>query len=155
MYEGAENALSKVPEVTLGFWIIKILATMYAASGYELLKSLKASGGGEDWGALAVAFLVSTITAFVAVKWLLGYIQTHRFTGFAIYRIILGIPSCDRPVAALVEALEKAGPKMGLNRQLSALLVLKWLSARSERRGLFVRIVFLTSLADTSFMYRV
>jgi undecaprenyl-diphosphatase len=91
MYEGAENALSKVPEVTLGFWIIKILATMYAASGYELLKSLKASGGGEDWGALAVAFLVSTITAFVAVKWLLGYIQTHRFTGFAIYRIILGI----------------------------------------------------------------
>ena len=44
---------------------------------------------------------------------------------------------------------------MGLNRQLSALLVLKWLSARSERRGLFVRIVFLTSLADTSFMYRV
>ena len=27
MYEGAKNALSKVPEVTLGFWIIKILAT--------------------------------------------------------------------------------------------------------------------------------
>ena len=62
---------------------------MYAASGYELLKSLKAGGEGEDWGALAVAFLVST--AFVAVKWLLGYIQTHRFTGFAIYRILLGI----------------------------------------------------------------
>jgi undecaprenyl-diphosphatase len=67
------------------------IPTMYAASGYELLKSLKAGGGREDWGALAVAFLVSTITAFVAVKWLLGYIQTHRFTGFAIYRIVLGL----------------------------------------------------------------
>jgi undecaprenyl-diphosphatase len=64
---------------------------MYAASGYELLKSLKAGVGREDWGALAVAFLVSTTTAFVAVKWLLGYTRTHRFTGFAIYRIVLGI----------------------------------------------------------------
>jgi undecaprenyl-diphosphatase len=26
----------------------------------------------------------------VAVKWLLGYIQTHRFTLFAVYRIVLG-----------------------------------------------------------------
>ena len=27
MYEGAKNALSKVPEVTLAFWVIKIVAT--------------------------------------------------------------------------------------------------------------------------------
>jgi undecaprenyl-diphosphatase len=64
---------------------------MYAASGYELLKTLKDGSGQENWGALVVAFLVSTITAFVAVKWLLGYIQTHRFTAFAIYRLVLGI----------------------------------------------------------------
>jgi undecaprenyl-diphosphatase len=30
------------------------------------------------------------ITAFIAVKWLLGYIQTNKFTIFAVYRIILG-----------------------------------------------------------------
>ena len=24
------------------------------------------------------------------VKWLLGYIRNHRYTGFAVYRIILG-----------------------------------------------------------------
>ena len=41
--------------------------------------------------ALAVAFIVSTITAFVAVKWLLRYIQTHTFTVFAIYRVLLGV----------------------------------------------------------------
>ena len=40
---------------------------------------------------LAVGFVVSAVVAFVAVKWLLGYIRTHRFTPFAIYRIVLGV----------------------------------------------------------------
>jgi undecaprenyl-diphosphatase len=31
------------------------------------------------------------VVAFVAVKWLLRYIQTHRFTVFAWYRIALGV----------------------------------------------------------------
>ena len=71
------------------------IPTMFAASGYELLKVLKAGPplqgmAHEDWGALAIAFVVSTLTAFVAVKWLLGFIRTHRYTPFAIYRIIAG-----------------------------------------------------------------
>ncbi len=67
------------------------IPTMFAASGYELLKASKAGAGHEDWGSLAIAFVVSTVTAFVAVKWLLGYIRTHRFTPFAIYRIVVGL----------------------------------------------------------------
>ena len=67
------------------------IPTMFAASGYELLKTLKSDGAHEDWSALAIAFVVSLVTAFVAVKWLLGYIRTHRFTAFAVYRIVLGI----------------------------------------------------------------
>ena len=68
------------------------IPTMFAASGYELLKAMKADGGvHEDWSALGIAFFVSLVTAFVAVKWLLGYIRTHRFTPFAVYRIVLGI----------------------------------------------------------------
>lgn len=67
------------------------IPTMYAASGYELLKTFKDGGAaGEDWTALAIAFVVSTIVAFVAVKWLLSYIQSNRFTLFAVYRIIFG-----------------------------------------------------------------
>ncbi|HET7663175.1 MAG TPA: undecaprenyl-diphosphate phosphatase [Rhodanobacteraceae bacterium] len=67
------------------------IPTMYAATGYELLKVLH--GGHavhENWTALGVGFVVSLITAFIAVKWLLGYIRTHTFTPFAIYRIVLG-----------------------------------------------------------------
>jgi undecaprenyl-diphosphatase len=66
------------------------IPTMYAASAHELLKALKAGGGGENWTDLGIAFVVSTVTAFIAVKWLLRYIQSHRFTWFAIYRIVVG-----------------------------------------------------------------
>jgi undecaprenyl-diphosphatase len=64
---------------------------MFAATGYELLDLIGEGGAAhEDWGALAIAFAASAITAFVAVKWLLRYIQSHRFTAFAVYRLIFG-----------------------------------------------------------------
>ena len=44
----------------------------------------------QDWGQLAVAFTASAVTAFISVKWLLRYIQSHRFTAFAVYRAVLG-----------------------------------------------------------------
>ena len=67
------------------------IPTMYAATGYELLKVVKSDGAAhEDWFALIVGFIVSIIVAFAAVKWLLHYIRSHRFTAFAIYRILLG-----------------------------------------------------------------
>jgi len=66
------------------------IPTMYAASGKLLWDAYKHGSGGENWGELGIAFVVSTITAFLVVKWLIRYIQTHRFTSFAIYRIILG-----------------------------------------------------------------
>ena len=68
------------------------IPTMFAATFYELLSMLKDGAiGGEDWGALAVAFIASMITAFISVKWLLRYIQSHRFTAFAVYRLVLGV----------------------------------------------------------------
>ncbi|MFT3789709.1 MAG: undecaprenyl-diphosphate phosphatase [Rudaea sp.] len=75
------------------------IPTMFAASGYELLKATKAGEGHEDWGALALGFVVSMVVAFAAVKWLLGFIRTHRFTPFALYRIALGITLLAVPFA--------------------------------------------------------
>ena len=67
------------------------IPTMFAATGYELLDVLgNGEAAHEDWGLLAIAFTASAITAFVAVKWLLHYIQSHRFTAFAVYRFVLG-----------------------------------------------------------------
>jgi len=67
------------------------IPTMFAASGYELYKNLGHTGAHEDWSLLGIAFAVSCVTAFVAVKWLLDYIRTHTFTAFAWYRIALGL----------------------------------------------------------------
>ena len=67
------------------------IPTMFAATGYEFLSMLKHGGSaGEDWAALGLACVASAATAFVAVKWLLRYIQSHRFTAFAWYRVALG-----------------------------------------------------------------
>ena len=40
---------------------------------------------------MAIGFVVSGVVAFIAVKWLLRYVQSHRFTVFAWYRIVLGV----------------------------------------------------------------
>ena len=67
------------------------IPTMFAASGYALLETvLEGTAGDEDWLGLAVAFAAATATGFATVRWLLGYIATHRFTPFAWYRIGLG-----------------------------------------------------------------
>ncbi|MFT3927260.1 MAG: undecaprenyl-diphosphate phosphatase [Myxococcales bacterium] len=67
------------------------IPTMYAASAYALLKQLKHGVGQENWADLGLGFVVSTVTAFVVVKWLMKYIQTHTFNVFAVYRILFGI----------------------------------------------------------------
>ena len=65
------------------------IPTMFAATGYEFLK-VRGRSAGEDWPALIIGFVVSLVVAFIAVKWLLRYVQSHRFTVFAWYRIVLG-----------------------------------------------------------------
>ncbi|MDA3914320.1 undecaprenyl-diphosphate phosphatase [Oleiagrimonas sp.] len=79
-------------EAATEFAFLVGIPTMYAATGYELFKTLH--GPREvhvQWGDLVVGFVISAVVAFIAVKWLLGYIRSHRFTPFAIYRIALGI----------------------------------------------------------------
>jgi undecaprenyl-diphosphatase len=68
------------------------IPTMFAATGYELLKAAHSGEPvHENWTALAVSFVISAIVAFISVKWLLRYIQSHRFTIFAWYRIVFGV----------------------------------------------------------------
>ncbi|HEY9253264.1 MAG TPA: undecaprenyl-diphosphate phosphatase [Stenotrophomonas sp.] len=68
------------------------IPTMFAASGYAFLELFKHGQiGNEDWLDVGVAFAAAVVTGFAVVKWLLGYIKTHRFTVFAVYRIVLGV----------------------------------------------------------------
>lgn len=74
------------------FAFIVGIPTMFAATAYEAY-DLYADGeiGQENWTELGIGFVVSAVVAFIAVKWLLHYIQTHRFTPFAWYRIVVGV----------------------------------------------------------------
>jgi undecaprenyl-diphosphatase len=68
------------------------IPTMFAATAYEAL-DLYQSGeaADENWTELGVGFVVSAVVAFLAVKWLLRYVQTHNFNPFGWYRIVLGV----------------------------------------------------------------
>lgn len=67
--------------------------TLLAAGGYELASALKKDPGAvqDEWGMLLLGTLVSAVTAFLAVKWLLGYLQKNTFVAFGWYRIALGL----------------------------------------------------------------
>jgi undecaprenyl-diphosphatase len=67
------------------------IPTMFAATAYEFLKVRGVTSVSEDWTSFGIAFVVSGLVAFASVKWLLRYIQTHRFTVFAWYRIAAGV----------------------------------------------------------------
>jgi len=65
--------------------------TLLSAGGYKFLKAWKhGEVAGENWGAILLATAVAAIMAFIAVKWLLRFVQTHTFVAFGWYRIILG-----------------------------------------------------------------
>lgn len=69
------------------------IPTMLAAGAYEAFKELRRppATGGEDWGLLLLGFIASGVVSFIAVRWLLRYIQTHTFIAFGWYRIALAL----------------------------------------------------------------
>jgi len=73
------------------FSFLVSIPTMLAAGGLEMVKELRHPADvPENWKLLVLATIVSAVVSFAAVKWLLRYVQTHTFTGFGWYRIILG-----------------------------------------------------------------
>jgi len=69
------------------------IPTMLAAGGWKILKALRhgADAAPENWGLLLLSAVVAAVVSFIAVKWLLRYVQTHTFSAFGWYRIALGV----------------------------------------------------------------
>jgi undecaprenyl-diphosphatase len=81
------------PEATEFSFLVSI-PTMLAAGGYEMFKSLHhpaIDAPHENWPMVLLATVVAAVVSFIAVKWLLRYVQTHTFIAFGIYRIIVGL----------------------------------------------------------------
>jgi undecaprenyl-diphosphatase len=88
-------------EAALEFSFFLSIPTMFAACGYDLLKTLKPHQTSDAiapltmtphlWIVLAIGFAVAFVVAFGVVAWFLRWVRRHGFTPFAIYRIVLGI----------------------------------------------------------------
>jgi undecaprenyl-diphosphatase len=67
------------------------IPTLMAAGGFKILSAYKDGKlADENWNMVALGTVVSAIAAFVVVKWLIRFVQSHTFNGFAWYRIVLG-----------------------------------------------------------------
>ncbi len=71
------------------FSFLLAIPTVAAAAGYDLLKSAHSISG--HFGILLIGFIVSFIAAWFSIRFLLSYVQTHRFTSFGWYRIAISI----------------------------------------------------------------
>jgi undecaprenyl-diphosphatase len=68
------------------------IPTMLAAGGWKIFKALHHHAGPqENWGLLLLGAAVAAAVSFIAVKWLLRYVQTHTFTLFGYYRMVLAL----------------------------------------------------------------
>jgi undecaprenyl-diphosphatase len=85
----------------LEFSFFLSIPTMVAATGYDLLKTLRPKDGGtalgampsngHEWTILIIGFVVAFIVALGVVAWFMNWVRRRGFTPFAIYRILLGI----------------------------------------------------------------
>ncbi len=68
------------------------IPTMLAAGALKIFDQIREpSAPAENWSMLALGCIVSAIVSFIAVKWLLHYVQGHTFDSFGVYRIILAV----------------------------------------------------------------
>jgi len=94
---GQLAGMSRASALEFSFFLS--IPTMVAATGYDLLKSLRHSAANpigtgnidaHDWVLLAIGFVVSFLVAYMSVAWFMAWVRKHGFVPFAVYRIIVG-----------------------------------------------------------------
>jgi undecaprenyl-diphosphatase len=95
---GQLAGMSRAAALEFSFFVS--IPTMVAATGYDLLKSLRGKGtnpigvsqiDSHGWIVLAIGFVVSFVVAYGSVAWFMAWVRKHGFVPFAIYRIVIGI----------------------------------------------------------------
>jgi undecaprenyl-diphosphatase len=77
-------------KVAAEFSFFLAIPTLVGAAGYSLYKE-RALLSMADLPLFGVGFVVSFIAAWLCIRWLLKFIATHDFVGFAYYRIAFGL----------------------------------------------------------------
>lgn len=80
--------LSRAAVVEFSFLLA--IPTIAAAAVYDLYKSATVIPAG-GWSVLATGFIVSFISALIAVKFFIAFVRSRTLTAFGVYRIILAL----------------------------------------------------------------
>jgi len=80
--------LSRKAATDFSFYLA--IPTLIGAGAYSLVKE-RALLSAADLPLFGVGLLFSFVSAWLCVRWLLRFISTHNFNGFAWYRIVFGI----------------------------------------------------------------
>ncbi len=82
------SGLSRKAATEFSFFLA--IPTMFAATIWDLLQNYQHLLPG-DAAALALSFAVSFVVAWLAIRWLLGFVATHTLRPFGWYRLVVGI----------------------------------------------------------------
>jgi len=85
---GVVNGYNKKQATEFSFLLA--VPTMCAATGYDLLKT-SAQIAGPEWILLGLGGVVAFISAWIAVKLFVWFVEAYGFAFFGYYRIVLGI----------------------------------------------------------------
>lgn len=85
---GLISGLSRSQAVEFSFFLA--VPTMFAATGYDLLKS-GLNFSSQEYQILFTGCIFSFLAALLAVKFFLEFVKKHDFTAFAVYRIALAV----------------------------------------------------------------
>ena len=72
------------------FAFLMSIPVMLAAGGYQMLDLIKMPNLVNFLLPLAVGFVVAAIVGWLAVRWLLGYLNKHSLNIFAVYCAVIG-----------------------------------------------------------------
>ena len=95
---GQTAGLSRAAALEFSFFVS--IPTIFAATGYDLLKTLRPDSDtaalaavsitAHQWLTLTIGFISSFFVAWAVVAWFMAWVRRRGFIPFAVYRIILG-----------------------------------------------------------------
>lgn len=99
---GQVIGLSRAAALEFSFFVS--IPTMFAATGYDLLKTVFGSHGDaagnavtgavtvglHEWAMLGIGFATSFLVAWAVIAWFMNWVKVRGFVPFAIYRLLVG-----------------------------------------------------------------
>lgn len=77
------------PRVAAQFSFYLAIPTMFAAGGYRLFR-YHDQVPLDEMNVILTGTAVAFVTALLVVAWFMGFVRRHRFTVFAVYRVVIG-----------------------------------------------------------------